>query len=49
MRSTPGLGLFVLATVASAQIMSEITGTYWHWCLVIPGLLVGLWSARFIR
>jgi len=49
MRSTPGLGLLILAIVASAEIMSQVTGSNWHWLFVIPGIIVGLWAARSVR
>jgi hypothetical protein len=47
--TSAGLGLLVFATLASAEIMSQITGSHWHWLFVIPGILVGLWAARSIR
>jgi len=49
MRSTPGLGLLVIAIVASAEIMTQVTGMYSHWLFVIPGIIVGLWAVRSIR
>lgn len=43
------MGGLVLAIVAAAEIMTCVTGTYWHWNFVIPGILVGLWAAKSIR
>jgi hypothetical protein len=39
----------VAAMVVAALIMSWLFGTFGHWLLVVPGLIVGVWAAQKIR
>ena len=39
----------VAATLLASVIMSLLLGTFWHWLLVVPGLVIGVWAAQRIR
>ena len=39
----------VMATIGASVIMSLLQGVWWHWLLVVPGLIVGILATKSVR
>jgi hypothetical protein len=47
--SAGGVVLIVFGVLVASEIISKVTGIYSHWLFVLPGLLIGMLTARSIR
>ena len=50
--SVPGLPARLFGLIAAilvvSELMTQITGTYWHWLFALAGIIVGLMAVKSI-